>query len=345
MLGDRENSASLNVIVQVSYFVRHPVKGAYSVENVFESIKSRLPANILATWYTNQYLSTGIWGRLADALRATKLQGDVNHVTGDVHYLTYFLNRGRTILTILDCIALQRARGLKFWLLWLLWFWLPEKRCTAITVISESTRQQLIAYLGCRPEKIKVIHCNISDEFKAAPKEFNISCPRILHIGTKENKNLERHVMALVGIDCVLVVIGTLTNSQKKILTECNIQYENLVNLSQSELVDQYRSSDLLLFVSTYEGFGLPIVEAQAIGRPVITSNLWSMPEVAGSAACLVDPMDVNSIRSGVKRVLEDSLYRESLIQMGWKNVTRFRTSNIANEYAQLYKSIYEKNH
>jgi len=340
MPGAREDLIDFNQMIKVSYFVRRPVKGAYSVENIFEDVRSRLPNHFLVDWHINQHPSRGIWGRLMDALRAIKLQGDVNHVTGDIHYLTYFLKRNRTILTILDCVALERAEGLRFLLLWLLWFWLPEKRCTAITVISESTRQQLIGYLGCDPEKVKVIHCTVSDEFKPVPKEFNVLCPRVLHIGTKKNKNLERHVIALAGINCVLVIVGALTKTQEDTLREQNVQYENLVNLSQEELIEQYCRSDLLLFASTYEGFGLPIVEAQAIGRPVVTSNLWSMPEVAGGGACLVDPTNIESIRSGVQRIITDSAYRENLIQMGWQNVSRFRSDIIAEQYTDLYRSV-----
>ncbi len=71
--------------------------------------------------------------------------------------------------------------------------------------------------------------------------------------------------------------------------------------LTIDEVVDQYHKCDLVSFVSTYEGFGMPIVEANAIGRPVFTATVASMPEVAADAACLVDPFDVQAIRNGVR--------------------------------------------
>lgn len=291
----------------------------------------------------NRFFSRGIVGRLADALRVLRYQGDVNHVTGDVHYLTYFLSRHRTVLTILDCVSLERARGYRFWILWFFWFWLPVNRSVVIPVISESTRRQLLDYVRCDPSKVRVIYCNVSDEFTPASLRFNSKCPRILHVGTTANKNLNGHVVALAGMPCLLVIIGALNADQRHDLERHGVAYENHVGLSREELLAQYRRCDLVLFASTYEGFGLPIVEAQAVGRPVITSRLWSMPEVAGNGACLVDPYDIESIRSGVQRVIMDATYRESLIQAGFHNVKRFRTEVIAAYYADLYREVYEK--
>ena len=96
----------------------------------------------------------------------------------------------------------------------------------------------------------------------------------------------------------------------------------------------------MLMFASTYEGFGLPIVEANAVGRPVVTSNLSPMPEVAADAACLVDPHDVGSIRVGVKRIINDGLYRESLVAAGYRNAQRFRPATVAGNYALLYRQV-----
>jgi len=81
-------------------------------------------------------------------------------------------------------------------------------------------------------------------------------------------------------------------------------------------------------------------VEAQAVGRPVVTSNRCSMPEVAGDAACFVDPESIESIRRGVVRVLEERPYRESLIEKGLENVKRFAPARIAAQYADLYRTI-----
>ncbi|WP_394358021.1 glycosyltransferase family 4 protein [Methylococcus mesophilus] len=246
-------------------------------------------------------------------------------------------------MTILDCVTLERMHGIKRQLLWLLWYWLPEKRCAAIVVISESTRQQVLQYLHCDPNKVRVIYCNISEEFKPGPRPFNVSRPRLLQIGTTANKNLVRLAAALDGVECELVIIGQLSSLQTEALRQHHVRYENWVGLSRDALVAQYQRCDMVVFASTYEGFGLPIVEANAVGRPVVTSKLWSMPEVAGDAACLVDPFDVASIRAGICRVIDDAAYRERLVENGFENVNRFQIEAIAKQYADLYRSVHAR--
>ena len=118
------------------------------------------------------------------------------------------------------------------------------------------------------------------------------------------------------------------------------IEYSSAANLSVDEMVKEYINCDLCTFVSTYEGFGLPIVEAQATGRPVVTSNILSMPEVAGEAACLVDPFNVSSIRAGILKVINDSVYRDWLVQCGFENVKRFRPETIAKQYINVYREL-----
>lgn len=330
-------------MIRVTQFLRRSCAGAYSLERLYQDVRNHLPADIQVETRTNRHFSRGFFRRVWDAVAAVGSQSDVNHITGDVHYLAYFLDQRRTILTILDCIPLERSDGIRFWVLWFFWYWLPEKRCAAIAVISEATRQQVLRYVRCDPEKVRVIHCNVSDEFQASASTFDSHCPRILHVGTTVNKNLEAHAAALEDIRCRLVIIGQLSESQISALDRYHIQYDSLSGLSRDALVAEYRRCDLLLFASVYEGFGLPIIEAQAIGRPVVTSDLLSMPEVAGEGACLVNPFDVASIRAGVQRVISDPGYREDLISKGFDNVKRFSTSLIAEQYAALYREVHQR--
>jgi glycosyltransferase involved in cell wall biosynthesis len=329
-----------NKSIQVVHFQRKLGFGQ-SVERLFADVRSALPSDIVVTVCNNRYYSQGIWQRCYDMLRVVWQQGNVNHVTGHVHYLTYLIQRRRTILTVLDCGALERTTGLRRWLLWLLWFWLPVKRCAVVTVISAATKKELLKHIRCDPAKIEVIHCNVSAEFVPFPFHFNLDCPRILQIGTAYNKNIERVATALKGFKCRLVIIGILSESQKVALQEYGIESENYIGLSREQLLEQYQQADIVLFASLYEGFGLPIVEANAVGRPVITSALYSMPEVAGNAACYVDPYDTDSIRAGVERICQDTGYRQQLIDHGFHNVERFRIGVLAEQYAQLYRRIH----
>ena len=320
--------------------MRRPSKGSWSLERVYSDIWPHLANDFIITTYICGYLSKGIFNRIFDATNSIRYQGDINHITGDVHYLTYFLKSNKTVLTILDCVTIERLNGLKRWFFWLLWFWIPEKRCVKIVAISESTRQQILKFVKCDSNKVKVIYCPVSPIFEPKPKIFNSINPKILHIGTSNNKNLERHVKALKNITCELVIIGSLSPYQYEFLENSGIKYSSKSGLSIDEIYKEYKESDLLLFASTYEGFGLPIVEAQAVGRVVITSSLWSMPEVAGDAACIVDPFDINSIKDGVQRIINDSSYREQLINAGFKNIKRFQVENIAKQYESLYCEI-----
>jgi len=108
-------------------------------------------------------------------------------------------------------------------------------------------------------------------------------------------------------------------------------------------MIQAYINCDMLCFVSTYEGFGLPIIEAQACGRVVITSNNASMPEIANNGALLVNPLDVNDIKNGINLLINNSKLREELISKGIENVKRFQPEIIANQYQQLYDSILVK--
>jgi glycosyltransferase involved in cell wall biosynthesis len=98
----------------------------------------------------------------------------------------------------------------------------------------------------------------------------------------------------------------------------------------------------MVLFASTYEGFGMPIVEANTVGRPVITSNLLSMPEVAGDAALIVNPYNVDEIRNGIIKIIEDDEYRNQLINNGFRNAERFSLRNISEEYLKLYNKMFD---
>jgi glycosyltransferase involved in cell wall biosynthesis len=84
----------------------------------------------------------------------------------------------------------------------------------------------------------------------------------------------------------------------------------------------------------------MPIIEANSIGRPVVTSNRSPMTEVSGGAAVLVNPDDVISIRDGIKKILENSEFRDQLIQLGLKNAQRFSISVVAKQYEKIYREL-----
>jgi glycosyltransferase involved in cell wall biosynthesis len=325
----------------VTFFHRKPRPvGNYSVEFIFEDVRNRLNGNIQARTAYSKYESAGLFKRIYNCIEAAFRQSEVNHVTGDINYLGLLLSRKRTIQTILDCVHLNTSSGLKYKVLKLFWLSIPARRSSYLTAISNSTKNEILKHVHCDPSKIRVIYVAISGKFRKKEKAFNKKEPRILQVGAAHNKNIPRLVEALEGIPCVLEIIGKKEQQYEDMMKSRGIKYEYRSGLSDEEMIRRYEEADIISLASTYEGFGMPILEAQAIGRPVITSNLYSMPEVAGEAACLVDPFDVSSIRNAVIRVIEDDAYRSELITRGFDNVKRFDADTIAHQYLELYKEV-----
>lgn len=326
--------------MRVTFYQRFPQGTSYSIERLFLDVRRALPASIDDRVAVSRFPSRGIWRRGYNILEAAFRQGHVNHITGDIHFLTYLLHKKRTVLTIHDCVTLERLHGIRKKVFFFLWYWLPVNRSKIITVISHSTKQELLRYVNCNPQIIRVIPNCISEDFKPTPYTFNAQTPRILQVGTGLNKNLLRLAMALESTQCHLRIIGKLSEKQIETLKKYQIDYSAVANISAKDIIKEYQNSDMLVFASTYEGFGLPILEAQATGRPVVTSNILSMPEVAGNGALLVDPFDPESIRASVAEVIKSASTRERLIECGLENVKSYSASLITKQYVSVYRAL-----
>lgn len=326
--------------MRVTFYHRRPQGANFSIERLFADIRAAMPEDVDARVAVSRFPSRGLWGRVYNAIEAAFRQGDVNHITGDVHFLTFLLRRKKTLLTIHDLVSVHRLTGLRKRVFLFFWYWLPIKRAALVTVISQSTKEDLLRHVRIIPQKVRVVHDCVSEAFAPDHKEFNAARPVILQVGTGPNKNFERVAEALQGVSCHLRVIGRLSDRQTKVLRQFGIEYSSASNISDEEVVAEYRHCDMLVFVSTYEGFGLPIVEAQATGRPVVTSNVMSMPEVAGGTACIVDPFDVASLREGILKVIDNPGYRDELVRLGFENIKRFSTEQIASQYMGIYREL-----
>lgn len=326
--------------LKISYFFRKPIVGQHSIEELFRTIISQFDGQLNAQKIEMPFISKGIGKRCGNIFYSLFHQGDINHITGDIHYIALLLKKKKTVLTIHDIEIIHRKTALQKKLIVFFWFWLPIKRVRYVTVISEFTKQELLKHIKADPLKIHVIPNCLPGKITFTPKQFNEICPRILVIGTKENKNLNNIIPSLRGLICKLIVIGQLSDSQKNLLRKHNVSFEMYTSLAYNEVLDVYKLADMLLFASTYEGFGLPILEAQALGRPVITSSISSMPEVAGDGALFVDPFNEFDIRKAVKLICNDPGLRIRLIALGLENVKRFDSKTISDLYLNLYKTI-----
>lgn len=317
--------------------------GNFSVEQLFDALAERLRDRCAIRSIACPFESSGLWRRVANAAHAARQAGGVNHVTGDVHYLALGLPGRRTILTILDCGRLRELTGPRRAILEWLWFRLPARRVARVTTISAFVADELRARFGWPEGKVRAIHCPVLPVFCPVPARPWPDEPEVLLVGATPNKNLEGAARALAGLRCRVRLVGKPSPEQERALREAGLKVETAWNLSLDDMAEAYRRCDLLLFPSFYEGFGLPIVEAQATGRPVVTSHVASMPEVAGKGACLVDPGDPASIRAGVERVLVDPAYRAAMVCAGFENVRRFELGAIAAQYERLYREVAEE--
>lgn len=328
--------------IKVVHFQRRPREGSnFSLEFIFEDVRRRLANKVDFKVVVAKYESNGIIKRILNTFYASGFQGIVNHITGDIHYINLLFRRKNTILTILDCGIINSESLLKRWIF--KWFWLkiPVWNARYITTISEASKLDIIKYTDCRADRIKVIPVAVSEIFKPIPKKFNEEYPVLLQIGTAYNKNLERLFEAIASIKCRMVIIGKLDEKKLQLLEQYGISYENKVNLSVEEVYQEYEKCDIVTFVSTYEGFGMPIIEGNWVERPVIAGNNSSMVQVANDAALLIDALDVSDIRNGIQSIISDHQFRESLIAKGRNNRTRFTGGQVAEMYYELYKEVY----
>jgi glycosyltransferase involved in cell wall biosynthesis len=333
---------TVNRKIKVVFFNRKPLKiGHFSIESYFKLVRENLKDPFVPVYLEMPFLNTGFFKRVGNAIYCLFNQGNINHITGDIHYVAAFLKKKKTILTVHDCGMMYQAKGLKYKVFKWLWYTIPNKRTTKFTAVSRATKEDIIKFTGCNESKVKVINVSINTAFSKQPKTFNAKEPRIIQIGTAFNKNIERLVEALKGIPCKLVIIGKVQDHTISKLNNNGINFEIIDRrLSDEEIIFEYQKCDILSFISTLEGFGMPIVEANTIGRVVITGNVTSMPEVAGMAAHLVDPFSVNEMKKGFIKIINNEEYRNQLIENGYSNCKRFSIETITAEYIKLYNEI-----
>jgi len=329
----------------VTFIFRKRIPTFFSIEKLFECLyadfqRSGMPLTRLEL----PHVSAGLLSVLRNMwFAARQRKARIVHITGDVHYAALLCLQSRALITVHDCVVLQRGVGFKRFVMRLLWFGLPLRLAAAVVVISERTKQELLATVAIPPHKVIVIPNFIDPSFTPAARPFAADLPRILHVGTTPNKNLPRVIEALRDAPCVLTIVGDLTEDTIQQLRVSGIRHEHYFSVDHATMLELYRGADIVSFPSTYEGFGMPILEGQAVGRCVLTSDIEPLRSVAGpDGALLVDPYSVDSIREGFRCLLSDADVRARLVAAGARNCSRFTLDAVAAQYAAVYRRLDE---
>lgn len=216
-------------------------------------------------------------------------------------------------------------------------------KADGIICISENTKKDLLKFHPwAKNKEIRVIYNGVGDEFfpiEEIKKENNI-----LFVGARGNyKNFEIVVNALKELKNYSLIIvggGKLTDNEKENL-EKKIpgRYAHKLGISSENLNLEFNKAFAFMYPSSYEGFGIPILEAMKAGCPVITTNKSSIPEVAGDGALLVDVISEDSFVKGIRQ-LENKEFKESLIEAGIRQANKFSWDKTYREVKKLYEEI-----
>lgn len=311
--------------------------GGYSIKNVFIPIIKKISQNygVLEDEMPSPF--AGIKDILKNGLFAQRKQNikEINHITGADHFLLFFLDGKKTVVTVHDIMHYFDLHGIKKFI-WKLLYIYPLKFAAKVVFISKFAEEQTLKEVSLK--NYCIIENPLLGGFHYVPKSFNKEKPVVMHIGTVDRKNLSRTILALKGMKCYLRIIGNISDKNLELLEENKIEYSNAVNISNEQVIKEYENCDIVNFPSTFEGFGMPIIEGQKVGRIVLTSNISPMKDVAADGAIFVDPFDVESIRDGYRKIFNMSDgERQRLIDNGQQNCRRFDTETIAKK---IYGSI-----
>lgn len=294
-------------------------------------------------------------------MAAARARADLLH---EPHYVLPPLTRCRTVVTIHDCIHLRFPEYLPSRAAFVYahaMIRLAARKADRVLTVSDASKRDILHYTGVAPEKVVVVHNGLDARFATAPdaeamdrvrQRFQLDHPFVLYVGNiKPHKNLERLIAAFASMRAdgpeglKLVVIGDETSKHPGLRQAVHRhRLDKHVRFfgfqPAATLVTFYRLARAFVFPSLYEGFGLPPLEAMANETPVVTSNLSSLPEVAGDAALLVDPYDVASIAEGIRRAVTDEPLRQQLIAKGRARAREFSWARAAADTLAVYREV-----
>jgi glycosyltransferase involved in cell wall biosynthesis len=289
------------------------------------------------------------------------------HLVHEPHYVLPLATRCRSVVTIHDCIHLMFPQYLPGRLAHLYArtsMWGAVRMADRILTVSEASKRDILRFFDVEPDRVTVIYNAIDERFlRGADEEqmdrvrerYQLNDPFVLYVGNiKPHKNLERLIDAFgrvraTGLDDLrLVIIGDELSKYPALRQAVHRhrldRYVRFLGFQPyATLAAFYRLARAFAFPSLYEGFGLPPLEAMACGTPVVTSNVSSLPEVAGGAALLVDPYDPASIAEGLHTAVTDEAVRTDLIAKGIARARQFSWDESVAAIHATYMDVLER--
>ena len=254
------------------------------------------------------------------------------------------------VFTILDLNHIDRAENSNFFkrLYYRLVMRRAARKAFRVLTISRFSRQRIIDWSGVDPMRIVNVSCGVDSCYNANVDPYKPGYPYLLCVSNRKSHKNEPRVLAAFGravinSDIRLIFTGQATD----VLLDICCQYgvaDRVVfvgRVPETDLPGLYRGALALVFPSLYEGFGLPVIEAMACGTPVLTSNTTSLPEVAGDAALLVDPLSVDQITLGVERLCTDAVLRAVLIERGLRQATKFNWEGVCDKVSATLHELH----
>ena len=329
-----------NKELQFSVFIQSNMASSHPMRSFANSNVHLIPVNVPVIGPRREYACY--------RLRAFINAHDCFHCLSS--YLPAFGVRVPSLVTIHDLKYLIYPEFLESRLKAQYYSWIIRNgisRATYVIAVSHATRQDIEHLVG-RSENVSVIHeaPTLTSSSPGSLPEILIGKEFFLFVGeNRPHKNVSgiikayEKVLSELGNQCPLIVFaGARYEDVKK--QHANKKFVFLDTVSEGTLACLYEHSIALVYPSFYEGFGLPILEAMAVGTSVITSNCSSMPEVAGDAALFVDPRNVSQIADAMISVVQNKDTRKQLVSAGKSRVRQFSWDTAARETIKLYETI-----
>ncbi len=298
------------------------------------------------------------WRIMCAAEDAKRLKIDIFHGLSNELPLNIRRSKVKSIVTIHDLIFLRYPNFYKKIdrLIYNKKFKSACLNADKIIAISRQTKQDIIDFYNIEPDKIDIVYqpinqnlfIDVDEKHKQELKQkYSLADEFLLYVGTIEDrKNILSILEALHygNIDIPFVVVGRATSYIEKLkLFIKEKKLKNIIflsNVSNNEIRSLYSCAKIMIYPSVFEGFGLPVAEAQACGTPVITSNISSLPEAGGDAAILVSPTSHEEISEAILKLLNDKSFYEDIKQASLENSKRFTYAEAAKNMYKIYESL-----